>query len=162
MYARILVAVDGSRASRLALDEAVKIARASGASLTAVSVVEQAPQLVEAGAVYQGGASASPAAIEAATAALEEADALFKANGVTGTSRAVDACGESIAAVIARTAGECDADLIAMGTHGRRGVRRMMLGSVAESLLRATDVPVLLVRHDAAKAGFSSSATGTA
>lgn len=148
MYTRILAAIDGSRASRLALDEAVKIARTSGASIVAAYVVEHTPQLVDVGAVYQGEGSASPEAIEAATAALEEADGLFKSQGVQGTSRAVDAYGESVASVIARVADECEAELIVMGTHGRHGVRRVLLGSVAESLLRSVDLPVLLVRHE--------------
>ena len=52
MYKRILAAVDGSRGARLALDEALKIAKASGAEIVAVFVVEHAPQLVDVGAVY--------------------------------------------------------------------------------------------------------------
>ena len=46
-----------------------------------------------------------------------------------------------------RTAQDLGADLIVMGTSGRHGLRRLLLGSVAESLLRAADRPVLLVRH---------------
>lgn len=156
MYTCILAAIDGSRASRLALDEAVKIARASGASIVAACVVEHASQLVDVGAVYQGGGSASPETVEAATAALEEADEVFKSQGVRGTSRAVDAYGESVASVIARIADECEADLIVMGTHGRHGMRRVLLGSVAESLLRAVDLPVLLVRHEEPARSVSS------
>jgi nucleotide-binding universal stress UspA family protein len=156
MYTRILAAIDGSRASRLALDEAVKIAGASGASIVAVCVVEHAAQLVDVGAVYQGGEEASPEAIEAATAALEEAEAVFKARGIEGTARVVDAYGESVASVIARVAAECEAELIVIGTHGRHGVRRVLLGSVAESLLRSVDLPVLLVRHDEAVRGATA------
>ena len=148
MYRQILAAVDGSRAARLALDEAVKIARASGATIVAACVVEHAPQLVDVGAVYQGGGKASPEVIDAATAALEEAEDVLRENGIDGVCRAVDAYGESIPSVIARVAEECEADLVVMGTHGRHGVRRVLLGSVAESLLRATRLPVLLVRHD--------------
>ena len=150
MYTRILAAIDGSRASRLALDEAVKIARASGASIVAACVVEHAPQLVDVGAVYQGEEGASAAAVEAATAALEEAEELFKSQGVQGTSRVIDAYGESVASVIARVAEESEAELIVVGTHGRHGMRRALLGSVAESLLRSVDLPVLLVRHEQA------------
>lgn len=156
MYTRILAAIDGSRASRLALDEAVKIARASGASIVAACVVEHAPQLVDVGAVYQGGEGASPGAIEAATAALEEAGELLKSQGIQGTTRAIDAYGESVASVIARVAEECQAELIVLGTHGRHGVRRVLLGSVAESLLRSVDLPVLLVREERASHGASS------
>jgi len=156
MYTRILAAIDGSRASRLALDEAVKIARASGASIVAACVVEHAPQLVDVGAVYQGGEGASPAVIESATAALEEAEEVFKAQGIQGTTRAIDAYGESVASVIARVAAECEAELIVIGTHGRHGVRRVFLGSVAESLLRSVDLPVLLVRHQEEPGGASA------
>jgi nucleotide-binding universal stress UspA family protein len=53
-----------------------------------------------------------------------------------------------VASVIARVAAECEAELIVIGTHGRHGVRRVLLGSVAESLLRSVELPVLLVRHD--------------
>ena len=52
-----------------------------------------------------------------------------------------------VSSVVARAAAECEADLIVMGTHGRRGVRRALLGSVAESLVRTADRPVLVVRE---------------
>ena len=146
MYTCILAAIDGSRASQLALDEAVKIARVSGASVVAACVVEQAPQLVDVSAVYEGENGPSRKATEIATAALAQAEELFKSQGVQGTTRAVDAYGESVASVIVRVAEECEAELIALGTHGRHGVRRALLGSVAESLLRSVELPVLLVR----------------
>ena len=155
MYTRILAAIDGSRASRLALDEAVKIARVSGATIVAACVVEQAPQLVDVGAVYEGENGPSRKATEAATAALAQAEEVFKSQGVQGTSRAVDAYGESVASVLVRVAEECGAELIVLGTHGRHGVRRALLGSVAESLLRAVDLPVLLVRDTDATRGAS-------
>jgi nucleotide-binding universal stress UspA family protein len=149
MYRRILAAVDGSRAARLAFDEAVEIARVSGATVVTICVVEHPPQLIDVGAVYQADESVSAEAVTSATAALDEAEEVLRENGVEGVCRAVDAYGESIASVLARVAEECEADLITMGTHGRRGVRRVLLGSVAESLLRMTPLPVLLVRHDA-------------
>lgn len=149
MYKRILAAVDGSRGARLALDEAVKIAQASKAEVFAVCVVEHVARLVDVGAVYAPGEGADAAAVEAATEALEEAKACFAASGVVGTTRAVDAYSEPVAAVLARVADEYEPDLIVMGTHGRHGVRRVLLGSVAESLLRTTSIPVLLVRHQA-------------
>lgn len=149
MYKRILAAVDGSRAASLALEEATKIAGAAGASILAVCVVEQTPQLVDVGAVYQDGEGASPGAVEVATAALSQAGELMHSLKVGGSTRAVDAYGESVATVLARVADEYEADLIAIGTHGRQGVKRLLLGSVAEALLRSSSVPVLVVRHDA-------------
>lgn len=148
MYKRILAAVDGSRGARLALDEALKIAKASGAEIVAVFVVEHAPQLVDVGAVYMSERGADAALVDAATAALDEARELFREHGVSGVARAVDAYGDRIAEVLSRTADECEADLIVMGTQGRHGVRRALLGSVAEALLRTAQMPVLLVRHD--------------
>ena len=148
MYKRILAAVDGSRGARLALDEALKIAKISGAEIVAVFVVEHAPQLVDVGAVYMPEQGADAALVDAATAALAEARELFREHGVNGSARAVDAYGERIAEVLSRTADECEADLIVMGTQGRHGVRRMLLGSVAEAMLRTAQVPVLLVRYN--------------
>jgi nucleotide-binding universal stress UspA family protein len=79
---------------------------------------------------------------------MEEARALFAERHVRGFARTIDAYGESIASVLRRTAAECGADLIVMGTRGRHGLKRTLLGSVAESTLRTADVPVLLVRHE--------------
>jgi nucleotide-binding universal stress UspA family protein len=53
--------------------------------------------------------------------------------------------------VINETAAKLDADLIVMGTHGRQGVRRLILGSVAEAVARTSDCPVLLIREGSAK-----------
>ncbi|OXI28786.1 hypothetical protein CFB89_31765 [Burkholderia sp. AU16741] len=91
----------------------------------------------------------SPIGTDADKAAIAVADAAtaFRLCGVRGTAHAIDACGEDVSSVLARAAAECDADLIVMGTHGRRGMRRAVLGSVAESLVRTADRPVLVVRE---------------
>jgi nucleotide-binding universal stress UspA family protein len=148
MYKRILAALDGSRSSRLALDEALKIAAASDGTVFAVSVVEHIGRLtdINLGPVYDP--KSQSAISEMAAVALEEAEDLFKLRQVHGTTRAIDAYGEEIAPVLKRAAAECDADLIVMGTAGRRGMERILFGSVAESLLRSSDRPILFVRHD--------------
>jgi nucleotide-binding universal stress UspA family protein len=147
MYKRIFTAIDGSESAQRALDEAVKLAQVTDAEVTAVCVVQHAAKLVDVGAGFVD-EPPSTAASEAATAALEQAEERFRQARVKGVARAVDAWGEDVANVLSRAADECEADLIVIGTHGRRGWRRMLLGSVAESLVRLTDVPVLLVRHD--------------
>jgi nucleotide-binding universal stress UspA family protein len=147
MYKRIFTAIDGSESAQRALDEAVKLAQVTGATVTAVCVVQHAAKLVDVGAGFVD-EPPTAAASEAATAALEVAEERFRQARVTGVARAVDARGEDVASVLSRAADECEADLIVIGTHGRRGWRRMLLGSVAESLVRLTEVPVLLVRHD--------------
>ncbi|MCA7935461.1 universal stress protein [Burkholderia cepacia] len=151
MYKRIFVGLDGSPSARLALNEAIRIAAASGGEVTCAYVVEHRPQLVDVDAGFaaerDGDAAATDAATDAATPVLDAAKAVLAQEHVPGTVRALDAYGEDVATVLMRTAAETDADLIVMGTSGRHGLRRLLLGSVAESLLRAADRPVLLVRH---------------
>ncbi|QCP53429.1 universal stress protein [Trinickia violacea] len=147
MYERIMVAVDGSQAARLALDEASKLAEAMRAEVLAVCVVAHSPQLVDIGGGFVEDNRTSSAAADAATKALDEARELFAAKRVAGNVRAIDSYGESIAQVLTRAAEEFDAKLIVMGTHGHTGMRRLLLGSVAESLLRETTVPLLLVKE---------------
>lgn len=148
MYQRIFVGLDGGPSARVALNEAIRIAAASGGTITCAYVVERRPQLVD---VDAGGFAEArdddAAAIEAATSVLDDAKATLARRGVPGTVRALDAYGDDVATVLMRTAAELDADLIVLGTSGRHGLRRLLLGSVAESLLRAADRPVLLVRH---------------
>jgi nucleotide-binding universal stress UspA family protein len=147
MYERIMVAVDGSQAARVALDEALKLAQAMRAEVLAVCVVAHAPQLVDIGGGFVEDNRASSAVTEAATKALDEAREMLAEKRVSGNVRAIDSYGESIAQVLTRAAGEFDANLIVMGTHGRTGMRRLLLGSVAESLLRETTVPLLLLKE---------------
>ncbi|MBC8751098.1 MULTISPECIES: universal stress protein [Paraburkholderia] len=148
MYKRILVAIDGSQAAQLALQEALTIAEAAQSTVTAVFVAEHAAQMVDVGIGLIDQQSRSTVSAEAAMATLEDARALFEQRGVRGLTRVLDAYGEDIAGVLCRIAGECEADLVVMGTHGRHGIGRLLLGSVAEAVLRRTEVPVLLVRRE--------------
>ncbi|AJY10344.1 universal stress protein [Burkholderia dolosa] len=147
MYQRIFVGLDGGPSARVALNEAIRIAAASGGTITCAYVVERRPQLVDVDAGFAEARDDDAAAIEAATSVLDDAKATLARRGVPGTVRALDAYGDDVATVLMRTAAELDADLIVLGTSGRHGLRRLLLGSVAESLLRAADRPVLLVRH---------------
>ncbi|MBN3752333.1 universal stress protein [Paraburkholderia sp. Tr-20389] len=147
MYDRILVALDDSASAQMALGEAIRLAKLSSGVVYALSVVDRGRWPAEANARFDFEPEPSAAA-SAATRIFEEANALFKESGVSGNVRAIDAYGESVSEVLARAAEECDADIIVMGTHGRRGAQRFLLGSVAESLVRSTERPVLLLRHD--------------
>ncbi|VWC60510.1 universal stress protein [Burkholderia lata] len=146
MYERIFAALDDTRAARLALDEAIAIARASGGLVVAVCVVSDLLQLTGIDGGYVERIDPSGVGTDRAATAVADAETAFRLCGVRGTARTIDARGENVSSVLARAAAECDADLIVMGTHGRHGVRRALLGSVAESLLRTADRPVLLVR----------------
>ncbi|ACC70325.1 universal stress protein [Paraburkholderia phymatum] len=147
MYDRILVALDDSASAEMALREAVRLAKQSRGVVYALSVVDRGrwPGEVSARLEFE---RELPAAPNVATRMFDVATELFQESGVTGKTRAIDAYGESVSEVVARAAEECDADIIVIGTHGRRGAQRFLLGSVAESLVRSTQRPVLLLRHD--------------
>jgi nucleotide-binding universal stress UspA family protein len=151
MFDRILVALDDSASAQMALGEAIKLAKLSSGVVYALSVVDRGRWPAEASARFDFEPEPSAAA-SVATRIFDEAEALFRESGVSGKVRAIDAYGESVSEVLARAAEECDADIIVMGTHGRRGAQRFLLGSVAESLVRSTDRPVLLLRHDGSDA----------
>ncbi|RQR86692.1 MULTISPECIES: universal stress protein [unclassified Burkholderia] len=140
MYQRIFAALDASRGARLALDEAISLARESGGLVIAMCVVSDAPRLADQRDL--AGLDTNEAAV-----AVSDAETAFRLSGVRGIAHTIDARGENVSDVLARAAAECDADLIVMGTHGRRGFRRMFVGSVAESLVRIADRPVLVVRE---------------
>jgi nucleotide-binding universal stress UspA family protein len=148
MYKRILVALDGSRSARLALDEALKLAQAADAALMVASVVERdLPMLcpVPVGIDAQAFDATMP---PAAQRGLDHARDLCALREVRGVTQIIDSHGASIPGALLQAAQAFDADLIVMGTHGRRGTRRHLLGSVAETVLRSSAVPVLMIRDD--------------
>ncbi|AUT72582.1 universal stress protein [Paraburkholderia hospita] len=147
MYERIVVALDDSACAQRALGEAVRLAKESGGVVEVLSVVDRGKWPVEGDSGYGLDPEVRIAA-SVASHVFEAAQKLLQEAGVRGTVRAIDAYGENVPTVLARAADECDADIIVIGTHGRRGTRRFFLGSVAESLVRSTQKPVLIVRHD--------------
>lgn len=151
MYQRILVPIDGSAAAQCAVQEAVKLA-SNGVKLRLVYVVDESHSLDLIGyrtidysalieAVRQTGGRVL------ATAA-EEALKL----GITVETGLLEAPGERISSVIGGEADNWKADLIAIGTHSRSGLNRLLLGSVAEEVLRSASVPVLMVHADLSSA----------
>jgi nucleotide-binding universal stress UspA family protein len=145
MYKRILVPVDGSPTSRLGLEEAVKLAKDQQAALRIVHVVNDWLMVSPDAA----GADTGPA-VEASHAAgesiLDEADKLARSAGVDAQTVLVDEIAERAGVQIVKQATQWPADLIVCGTHGRRGVRRLLMGSDAEYIVRYSHVPVLLLR----------------
>ncbi|WP_261543339.1 universal stress protein [Burkholderia multivorans] len=145
MYSNILVALDGSDTSSRALDAALDLAAESGARLTPVYVVDF---LVPAYDMYGYDPSILVDSFrEEGLRVIEEAARRMKARDVVGEPRIsnVAPAGEDIPHRIVGLAGEIGADLIVMGTHGRRGFRRLVLGSVAERVLRQATCPVLMI-----------------
>jgi nucleotide-binding universal stress UspA family protein len=151
MYRTILVAVDLSDGSDLVLRHAFAIARAAGARVVALHVTEPpypthlwyAPLAAKEADLFQMVAKRER---EAAKAALEDRVAKARGEhreGVTPEARVVSGFP---AEAILDEATRAEADLIVLGTHGRRGLSRALLGSIAESVVRTATVPVLTVR----------------
>jgi nucleotide-binding universal stress UspA family protein len=145
MYQRILVPVDGSHTSTLGLQEAIRIAIDQRARLRLVHVVDElvVAQNFEG---YINTGDLLDALRDAGKKALANALAMTRKHDLKAEASMFESLGGRIAEVIVKEAKKWRADLIVMGTHGRRGVTRMVLGSDAEAILRTTPVPVLLVR----------------
>jgi len=145
MYQRILVPVDGSHTSTLGLQEAIRIAIDQRAKLRIIHVVDE---LVVAQNFdgYLNTGDLLDTLREAGKKALQNALALARKRDLKPESALFESLGGRISEIIVKEAKKWRADLIVMGTHGRRGVTRMVLGSDAEAILRSTPVPVLLVR----------------
>jgi nucleotide-binding universal stress UspA family protein len=131
MFKKILVRLDGSQAGEAVLPHATELARLHDAEVVLLRV-EFAPDYAEEQAVEEAGRYLTGVA-----ASIR--DARVRVSAMVVPAR--DAAGE-----ILPQAQLTAADLIAMATHGRSGVGRWMLGSVAEKVLRAAVTPVLLVR----------------
>jgi nucleotide-binding universal stress UspA family protein len=145
MYTRILVAVDGSAISLRGLDEAIKVAKASRGQLLLVHVVNEivmSPEYLPAAyydRIFQSLREAGMKLLEKAADQVRRAD-------LPCEQKLVEIAGARVADEIVKQAREWPADLIVMGTHGRRGLNRLALGSDAELVLRLSPVPLLLVR----------------
>lgn len=145
MYKRILVAVDGSPTSELALDEAIRLTVDQKAQLRIVHALDQVALVLDTPYVLQ---EFLDAARNAGEEILERAKARAKEGGVDAETRlsGAESFGERIASLVNIEAVEWPADLIVIGTHGRRGFSSVLMGSVAMGVVRTSTVPVLLVR----------------
>jgi nucleotide-binding universal stress UspA family protein len=149
MYKKILVAVDGSAPSLKGLDEAIRLAKAMGSELRLVHVVNEFIDGVYGPAMYYE--QVLTALKEAGTKILEKAVGTVRRAGLEPEHKLIEVVGRRIAEEIVKEATEWPADLIVLGTHGRRGLKRLALGSDAELVLRRSPVPVLLVREEPEK-----------
>ncbi|RKQ61965.1 nucleotide-binding universal stress UspA family protein [Vogesella indigofera] len=146
MYQRIFVPVDDSETSALALAEACKLAKEVGAAVKMVHVVDLA-QFGWGGAEFLDAAELQGSIREAGEQVLSQARTRAEALGVVPETAIIESWGDRIASVIMDDASKWGADLLVMGTHGIGGLMHLLLGSVAEGVLKIADVPVLLVRH---------------
>jgi nucleotide-binding universal stress UspA family protein len=144
-YRRILAAVDGSKAGSRGLREAVRIAKAGRAQLYILHVVNEFYAFASLDGAAAG-AGLVPMLRDDGRRILARAKALAEKQGVRPKTVLRETIGGPAADAIVREAKKQRADLIVLGTHGRRGLRRLVLGSDAEQVLRSAAVPVLLVR----------------
>lgn len=148
MYKRILVPVDGSETSSKAVVAALQMARENGGRVRLVHVLDELAYL----SGYEIGGDLLKVARDYALKVLDDALAMAQSAGVPADTKLVEAPGARLGEVVADEARSWEADLIVTGTHGRRGVGRVLLGSGAEQVLRLAPVPVLAVRAPEAPA----------
>ena len=143
-YKRILVPVDGSPTSKKGMQEAIRLARSSRARLRLLHVVEQtvafsAPEVaIDLGPILDSLRAAGKRRL----AGIERR---VRRSGVKLDTALVENFGMRVADAVIAQARRWRADLIVMGTHGRRGLQRALIGSDAELVVRYSPVPVLLV-----------------
>ena len=146
MYQRILVPFDGSDTSTRGLDEAIGLAQLTHGRLRVFHAIDEMSfaLAMDAYAGYRG--DWLDTLREQGATMLAAAKAKAEAAGVQVETVLLDGFNTRVADLVAREATTWHADLIVVGTHGRRGIGRLVLGSAAEHILRIAPVPVLLVR----------------
>jgi len=147
MYKRIVVAIDGSKTSDTALGEAIKLAGESVAIILLLHVCEEMPVMWQPDAM-----SVVPiqdilkSIADAGAALLEKHKNLVASQGILVETKLVETVGGRTGSVISEEAQKWAADLLVIGTHGRKGFEHFLMGSVAEGVIRTASMPVLLVR----------------
>jgi nucleotide-binding universal stress UspA family protein len=144
MFKHILVPVDGSDTSLLAVAKAAGLAKTFGSTVTALYVLDPYPFTGVGADFAYGQAQYINAAKAEANIALDAVRKAMDEAGVAVTT--VVGEGHAVHEGIVRALEGTDIDLIVMGSHGRRGLERLMLGSVAQKVLGVVRVPVMVVR----------------
>ena len=150
MFQTILVAVDGTRQANRALVSATALAKNQNAKLHILHVIDEMTMSVMIDPTGIGVAEYIRASLkhlnELARKVIADAEKAAKKEVSNVVARIVSNRGMTVADAILRYARKVGADVIVLGTHGRRGIGRLLMGSDAESVVRNAKVPVLLVR----------------
>jgi nucleotide-binding universal stress UspA family protein len=151
MSRRILVPIDGSTTSNRGLAEAIKLAKSQKAKMCLLHVVDErsvtlAPEM---GGIYAD--RLMDLMRGSGRKVLAKAAAAARKRGIKAATVMVESITRPVADVIVGQARKWGADLIVLGTHGRRGLSRLVMGSDAEGVVRTATVPVLLVRAPGAR-----------
>ncbi|WP_313313508.1 universal stress protein [Pulveribacter sp.] len=145
MFKHILIPVDGSETSMKALAKAAELAKVFGSAVTAMYVIDPYPFTGVGADFAYGQAQYLSAATAEANTALDAAKTALSQAGVANINVLVGE-GHAIHDGIVRAVENTGADLIVMGSHGRRGLEKLVLGSVTQRVLGAAHIPVLVVR----------------
>ncbi|KKC45532.1 universal stress protein [Acinetobacter oleivorans] len=144
LYQHILVPIDGSETSLIAMKEAIKLGKALNSKITVVQVMALDPFIADA---YVKTGQTNDLIERTRTYLLdilEHAKQEFADEGITVETKLLE--GFVVHEEIIQAAQDLNADLIVMGSHGRTGVRKLVLGSVAQKVLGESHIPVLIVR----------------
>lgn len=142
LFKKILVPIDGSQTASKALDYALKLAQADQAEVRLVYCIDELSLLSN----HEYSGEIAQLARENGHKVLESGMALASTAKVKADTRLIDRVGQRLGESVADAAGEWGADLVVLGTQGRRGIGRVLLGSGAEQVMRMSPVPVLMVR----------------
>ncbi|MET3494453.1 universal stress protein [Variovorax boronicumulans] len=145
VYKHILVPLDGSPTSDRGMQEAIRLAREFKSKLRLLHVIDDFPMLMEMSAVSSFEDSLRKLR-QYGQSVLDRAQAQAKAADVESQTVLREVMHGRIADIVVDEAAKSICDLIVMGTHGRRGLSRMALGSDADGVARSSPVPLLLVR----------------
>ena len=159
MYKRILVPVDGSPTSTRGLDEAIRLAKLTGAGIRLVHVLDQ---LAFTAGLENYAVDVFGILKDAGEKVLQQMKERVAASGVDVTTYISEPLSGRVCDVVIDQAKAFGADLIVLGTHGRRGAGRLFLGSDAEQILRSATVPVLLIRSTDARVAAPAAAVAGA
>ncbi len=143
-FQKILVPVDGSSTSNKALDYALKLAKEDHSQVRALHAIDELSYLSS----YEYSGELMATARKNGTQVLQNAVLAAQALNVPTDTRLVDLPGQRLGQTVADEAASWGADLVVVGTHGRRGVGRVLLGSGAEQIVRMSPVAVLTVRGE--------------
>ena len=145
MFKHIIVPVDGSSTSGQAIARAIAMAQAFKSQVTVVCVIDAFAFTGVGSDLAYGQVEYLEAATAEAKLAVSNAKASFAAAGVDATGAVLE--GQAVYKNILDAASASDVDLIVMGSHGRKGLEKLVLGSVAAQVLSHTHLPVMIVRE---------------
>ncbi|MES2877628.1 MAG: universal stress protein [Pseudomonadota bacterium] len=145
MFKHILVPVDGSSTAQLAVDKAISLAKAFGSRVTTIFVIDPYPFTGVGTDFAYGQAEYLSAATAEANAAIKAAKTTFEEAGIPVETSVIEAHAPWRGVV--QAAESAQTDLIVMGSHGRSGLEKLVLGSVTQAVLSHTHLPVLVVRE---------------